>query len=153
MVKKLQANAGDLREMGLIPGSRRSPGGRHGSPHSSIPAQRIPWTEEPGGLQSTGWLRVRYHWSYFACAGTKVTMFPFLIPQSITHCYLSNRPAQNKQNSFIAVRKEHHRVLITGRAGLNLIQPAFLISSLSVPHCHSMSSWTISFQFSKAIVT
>ena len=23
--------------------------------HSSILAWRIPWTEEPGGLQSTGW--------------------------------------------------------------------------------------------------
>ena len=29
------------------------PGGRHGN-HSSILAWRIPWTEEPGGLQSTG---------------------------------------------------------------------------------------------------
>ena len=27
--------------------------------HSSIPAWRIPWTEEPGGLQSTGSQRVR----------------------------------------------------------------------------------------------
>ena len=27
--------------------------------HSSILAWRIPWTEEPGGLQSTGLLRVR----------------------------------------------------------------------------------------------
>ena len=27
--------------------------------HSSILAGRIPWTEEPGGLQSTGLLRVR----------------------------------------------------------------------------------------------
>ena len=26
--------------------------------HSSILAWRIPWTEEPGGLQSTGWQRV-----------------------------------------------------------------------------------------------
>ena len=26
--------------------------------HSSIPAQRIPWTEEPGRLQSTGLHRV-----------------------------------------------------------------------------------------------
>ena len=26
--------------------------------HSSIPAQRIPWTEEPGALQSMGWQRV-----------------------------------------------------------------------------------------------
>ena len=26
--------------------------------HSSILAWRIPWTEEPGGLQSVGWQRV-----------------------------------------------------------------------------------------------
>ena len=28
--------------------------------HSSIPAWRIPWIEEPGGLQSTGSQRVRH---------------------------------------------------------------------------------------------
>ena len=28
--------------------------------HSSILAWRIPWTEEPGGLQSVGLLRVRH---------------------------------------------------------------------------------------------
>ena len=28
--------------------------------HSSIPAWRIPWTEEPGGLQSAGSQRVGY---------------------------------------------------------------------------------------------
>ena len=28
--------------------------------HSSILAWRIPWTEEPGGLQSTGLQRVRH---------------------------------------------------------------------------------------------
>ena len=28
------------------------------APHSSIHAWRIPWTEEPGGLQSTGSQRV-----------------------------------------------------------------------------------------------
>ena len=30
--------------------------------HSSILAWRIPWTEEPGELQSTGSQRVRHHW-------------------------------------------------------------------------------------------
>ena len=30
MVKNLPANAEDLRDMGLIPGSERSPGGGHG---------------------------------------------------------------------------------------------------------------------------
>ena len=29
--------------------------------HSSILAGKIPWTEEPGGLQSIGWQRVRHH--------------------------------------------------------------------------------------------
>ena len=54
MVKHLPA-AGDL---GLIPGLGRSPGEGNGSTHSSILAWRIPWTEEPGGLQSTGSQRV-----------------------------------------------------------------------------------------------
>ena len=31
-VKKLPANAGDIRNMGSIPGSGRSPGGGHGNP-------------------------------------------------------------------------------------------------------------------------
>ena len=35
--------------------------------HSSILAGRIPWTEEPGGLQSIGSHRVRYNWSHLAC--------------------------------------------------------------------------------------
>ena len=59
MVRSLLANAGDIRDMGLIPGSGRSPGGRHAT-HSSIPTWRIPWTEEPGGLQSAVSQRVRH---------------------------------------------------------------------------------------------
>ena len=30
--------------------------------YSSIIAWRIPWMEDPGGLQSTGLLKVRHHW-------------------------------------------------------------------------------------------
>ena len=32
------------------------------APHSSMLAWRIPWTEEPGGQQSTGSQRVGHHW-------------------------------------------------------------------------------------------
>ena len=32
MVKNLPANAGDIRDLGLIPGSGRSPGGGNGNP-------------------------------------------------------------------------------------------------------------------------
>ena len=33
------------------------------APHSSTPAWKIPWTEEPGGLQSMGSLRVGHDWA------------------------------------------------------------------------------------------
>ena len=33
MVKNLASNAGDIRDVGSIPGSGRSPGGGHGNPH------------------------------------------------------------------------------------------------------------------------
>ena len=35
--------------------------------HSSILAWRIPWTEEPAGLQSTGSQEVRDDWSDLSC--------------------------------------------------------------------------------------
>ena len=57
MAKNLPANAGDVRDKSLIPGLGRSP--REGmATHSSTLAWEIPWTEEPGGLQSTGLQRV-----------------------------------------------------------------------------------------------
>ena len=31
--------------------------------HSSIPAWKIPWTEEPGGLQSKGLQRLGHDWA------------------------------------------------------------------------------------------
>ena len=52
--KETAYSAGNTRVMGSIPGLGRSPGGGHGRGNSSILAWRIPWTEEPGGLQSIG---------------------------------------------------------------------------------------------------
>ena len=42
--------------------------------HSSILAWRIPWTEEPGGLQSTGTHRIWHDRSDLACTHTGVGM-------------------------------------------------------------------------------
>ena len=50
VVKNPPANAGD---MGLIPGSGRSPGEGNGDPFSIL-AWEISWTEKTGGLQSMG---------------------------------------------------------------------------------------------------
>ena len=44
-------------DLGSIPGLGTSPG-EGNSTHSSIQAWKIPWTEEPGRLQSTGSQRV-----------------------------------------------------------------------------------------------
>ena len=57
MVKNPPATAGDVRDMGLIPGMGRSPG-KEIAIHSSILAWEIPWTEKPVGLQSMGSQRV-----------------------------------------------------------------------------------------------
>ena len=59
VVKNLHANAGDIRDAGSIPALERS--GRGHDKRASILSWRIPWTEEPGGLQSMGSQRVRYN--------------------------------------------------------------------------------------------
>ena len=52
-VVKNPANAGDAGDTGSVPGLGR-PLEEEMATHSSILAWRIPWTEGPGGLQSTG---------------------------------------------------------------------------------------------------
>ena len=56
----------DSKESACIAGDldSRSLGGGHGNP-SSILAWRIPWTEEPGGLQFVGSQRVRHDWETY----------------------------------------------------------------------------------------
>ena len=64
--------------------------------HSSILAWRIPWTEEPGRLQSMGSQRVRYDWDNSAPMHTHVHTYLFeqlnkhnIYPQSITKwCFM-----------------------------------------------------------------
>ena len=54
VLKNPPANAGDIRERGSIIWVRKIPLGQEMATHSNILAWRIPWTEEPGGLQSIG---------------------------------------------------------------------------------------------------
>ena len=42
------------------------------APHSSTLAWKIPWTEEPGGLQSMGSLRVEHNWA------SSLSLFTFM---------------------------------------------------------------------------
>ena len=62
VVKNLPVSAGEVRDAGVILGSGRSPGEGNGNPLQDS-CLRIPWTEEPGRLQSMGSQRVRHNWS------------------------------------------------------------------------------------------
>ena len=50
---EVKASASNVGDLGLIPGSARSPGEEMAT-HSSILAWRIPWMEELSELKSTG---------------------------------------------------------------------------------------------------
>ena len=54
MVKNLPANAGDARDVGLIPGVRKIPWKEEMATFSSILAWKLPWTEQPGGHSPHG---------------------------------------------------------------------------------------------------
>ena len=87
----MPANAGDVRDVDLIPELGRSPGGGHGNPLQDL-AWSIPWSEKPGGLQSIELKTVRHDCSDLACmqatvhfSGTKyIHTFVQLSPSSIS---------------------------------------------------------------------
>ena len=74
VVKNLPASAGDV---GSIPGSGRSPV-KEMATHSTIFAWEMPWTEEPGKLQSMGLQRVRHDFTHddqTKCSVTKSALY------------------------------------------------------------------------------
>ena len=62
--KNPPSNAGETSNAGLIPELGRSPGIGNGS----MPAWKIPWREESGGLQPMGLQRVGHNWAT-ECSG------------------------------------------------------------------------------------
>ena len=64
VVKNPPAHAGDVCS---IPGGWEDPLEESMATHPSILAWRIPWREEPGGLQPIGSQRVGHGWRYLAC--------------------------------------------------------------------------------------
>ena len=54
VVKNPPVNAEDVRDMGVQSLGQEDPLEKEMAAHSSILAWRIPWTEEPGRLQSIG---------------------------------------------------------------------------------------------------
>ena len=68
--------------------------------HSSILAWKIPWTEEPGGLQSTGLQRVTHDWAH-----THTSLFEcFLMFLILLFCYNTMFSAISSVQSLSHVR-------------------------------------------------
>ena len=80
VVKNPPANSGDTRE---------DPLEEELATHSSILAWRIPWTEEPGRLQSIGSHRVRQDGSNLACIAETdwVKQIAFPVSVGLSQCF------------------------------------------------------------------
>ena len=59
--KELACQCRRHKRFGFDPWNNKIPLEEGMATHSGIPAWRIPWTEESGGLQSTGSQRVRHN--------------------------------------------------------------------------------------------
>ena len=93
--KESACEAGD---QGSIPGLGSS-SGEGLAIHSSILARRIPWTEEPGGLQSVGLQRVGHDWA------TNI-LVPSELPRMDSNKYLLEESAHYRDRVRLACRKK-----------------------------------------------
>ena len=89
--------------------------------HSSTLAWRIPWTEQPGGLQSIGLLRVRNDWSNFALKHVKLHN----IATSVTWSYL-----------IYFSRSPYILFSCSERVPVNQDEACLVSSSLADERCH-----------------
>ena len=78
MVKNLPANAGDIRDVGLIPGSGRSPGEENGNPFQCScldnPMDRGPWRAIDHGVKQS-WAQLKWLNPY--AVNSKIVEFSF----------------------------------------------------------------------------
>ena len=123
--------------------------------HFSIPAWRIPWTENPGGLQSTGLQKVWHGWA-------NVTQFSSV--QSLSHVRLFSNPwtaARQASLSIInsqsllklmsieSVMPSNHLLLCRPLLLPPSVFPSIkLFSSESVLHIRWPKYWSFSFNIS-----
>ena len=107
--KNLAVNAGDVREAGSQE-SRRPPGEGHGNP-LQCSSWRIPWTEEPGTLQSIGSQRVRHNWSDLGHRHRKI----YSKPISKWSLRLQKFEGSKLKHAFIMILTRHSRKRQSGR--------------------------------------
>ena len=146
--KESTCNAGDL---GSTPGSGRSPE-KEMATHSSILAWKIPWIDEPSGLQSIGSQRVRCDWATMCltlCDPMDYTVLGILQTRKLQWVAFpfsrgSFQPRDQTQISRIAggfFTSWTERPKNIGVGSLSLLQEIFPTqeSNWGLPHC----SWIL----------
>ena len=126
--------------------------------HSSILAWRIPWTEEPGGLQSVGSQRVRHNWismHAYWCTGISSV-------QSLSRVWLFVTPwtaacqaslSINNSQSLLKLMSIELVMLFNHPTCRPLLLPSIfpgisVFSSESVLHIRWPKYWSFSFSLS-----
>ena len=99
MVENPTTNAGDSEDRCSIPGSVRSPE-EEMAPHSSILAWKIPWTEEPGRLQSRG------------CKELDMTEYTHTHTHTHTHVH-THTHTQNQETDYVSKAFCNHYFSVT----------------------------------------
>ena len=91
-VAQVVNNLPAMLETGFDPWVGKIPWRRKWQPYFSILAWKIPWTEEPGKLQSRGWQRVGHNWPTNTI--TIVTMKRMLKSKHVYYLGWNRSPAQ-----------------------------------------------------------
>ena len=121
--KESACTAGDP---GLITGSKKDSLEKGMTALSSILAWRIPWTEEPGGLQSIGSQRVGHEWATFTSLYLFLSSIKFLFISFFRVCW-----------PLSPLRLPPPNLLISGCYSFQFRAVYSLI--LCVPHCFATS--------------
>ena len=108
------------------------------APHSSTLAWEIPWTEEPGGLQSMGSLRVRYDWATSLSLFT--SHFHVLEREMATHSSILawRIPGMGEPGGLpsLGSHRVGHDWSDLAAAPLFFIQPHLVVSRLGLLWCY-----------------
>ena len=124
VVAQMVKNPRAMPEIWVWSLSREDPLEKEMATHSSILAWRIPWTEEPGRLQSLGSQRVRYNWATNTHTHTHT--------HTVWNHLLSERRGNQSQSEGMVYRRRFSScttvVLIWGN--VCVVEPRFLLGRL-----------------------
>ena len=135
--EKSTCNAGDPSS---VPGLGRFPGEGNGNP-LSIPAWKIPWTVEPGALQSMGLQRVKIEWATFTFTSFFICKMVGII--HITRYLLIFNQIKNMKKLAQCLEDTNHSLDIT----IIFIEIDFLSHSVSEKSCNGTQNWCSSLVF------